>query len=401
MARIISIENMDQAKKELLELGVHSSGLDIMAPKAVFKAIKIKDVSVVAANILKQDMLSRGGEAATSKGTIDHSEEKTDVILLGTIFQYKSLIERLKTQQFGLPRAGKEIELLLQRNEGQPKPILGMDFGRKTYIMGILNATPDSFSDGGKYVKTEDAVFHAEQMTKDGADIIDVGGESTRPGAQEITVEEEIKRVVPVIKGMIETRLIASPQYDHPTIISIDTRKSSVADAAIKAGAGMINDVSGLRHDQRMARVAAEHKVPMIIMHSKGDPSIMQNDPQYEDLISEILAFFEDSIEIAVKAGVKENVIILDPGIGFCKTLEHNIEILRRLDELRCLGRPLCIGLSKKSFIGKILGGEASQRREGSSAASVLAISKKVDIIRIHDVEQLSKAAKISDVILR
>jgi dihydropteroate synthase len=184
-------------------------------------------------------------------------------------------------------------------------------------------------------------------------------------------------------------------------VISIDTRKSSVADAAIKAGAKMINDVSGLRHDKEMARVAAEHKVPVIIMHSKGDPSTMQNDPRYDDLISEILSFFEESMKIAVKAGLKEENIILDPGIGFGKTLEHNIEILRRLDEFRGLGRPVCVGVSRKSFIGKILGEGPSQRLEGSIAASVLAISKKVDIIRIHDAAELSKAAKISDVILR
>ena len=397
LARIISIENMDQAEKELLEVGVHSSGLEIMAPKAVFKAIKIKDVSVVAANILKQDMLSRGGEAATSKGTIDHSEEKTDVILLGTVFQYGCLAERLKTQQFGLPRLGQEIETLLERNENRPKPILGMEFGKKTYIMGILNVTPDSFSDGGKYVKTEAAVSHAEQMLKDGAYIIDVGGESTRPGAIGISLDEEINRIGPVIGAIHELPI----HKQHKSVISIDTRKSAVADAAIKAGAGMINDVSGLRYDKKMAQVAAGHKVPVIIMHSKGDPSTMQNAPQYKDLISEILSFFEDSMEIAVKAGIKEDLIILDPGIGFGKTLEHNIEILCRLNELQCMGRPLCIGVSRKSFIGKILGGEASQRLEGSAAASVLAISKKVDIIRIHDVEQLSKAAKISDVILR
>ena len=394
LARIISIDTLDEARKELLSVGVHPGGLDIMAPKAVFKAVKIKNVSVVAANILKQDMLSRGGDAATSKGTIDHSEEKTDVILLGTVFQYKSLAERLKSQQFGLPRLGGEILRLIRTDEVFPNSILGMDFGKKTYLMGILNVTPDSFSDGGKYVSAEDALARAQQMINDGARIIDVGGESTRPGAAAVQEDAEIHRVVPVIK-------LLGAGGQNKSIISIDTRKASVAEAAIKAGVNMINDVSGLRYDKDMAGVAAKHKVPLIIMHSKGDPSMMQNDPRYDDLISEILLFFEDSMAMALKAGVKEDLIILDPGIGFGKTFDHNIEILRRLEEFRCFGRPVCIGVSRKSFIGKITGEEPSKRLESSLAASVLAISKKVDIIRIHDTNQAAKAVAVADAITR
>ena len=397
LARVISIDSLEQAGKELLSVGVHTGGFEIMAPKAVFKAIKIKDIGVVAANILKQDMLSRGGEVATSSATIDHSEKKTDVILLGTVFQYQSLAERLKSQQFGLPKIGEELLRLIRRDENCPSPILGMEFGKKTYLMGILNVTPDSFSDGGKYIRIEDAVAHAKQMIEDGAYIIDVGGESTRPGAAGISVAEEIKRVGPVIGAIHELPI----HKQHRSIISIDTRKASVAEAAIKAGAGMINDVSGLRYDKRMADVAAQHKVPVIIMHSKGEPSTMQNDPRYEDLISEILLFFEESIKIAVKAGVKEDVMILDPGIGFGKTFDHNIEILRRLEEFRCFGRPLCIGVSRKSFIGKITGEEAPKRQDGSLAASVLAISKKVDIIRIHDTDRAANAAMVADAITR
>ncbi|MFA5098002.1 MAG: dihydropteroate synthase [Candidatus Margulisiibacteriota bacterium] len=394
LARVISIESLQEARKELLSVGVHAEGLEIMAPKAVFKAIKIKGLGVVAANILKQDMLSRGGDAATSKGTIDHSEDRTDVILLGTVFQYISLAERLKAQQFGLPRLGEEILHLIRIYESLPNSILGLEFGKKTYLMGILNVTPDSFSDGGKYVSTEDALAHAQQMINDGARIIDVGGESTRPGAAAVQEDEEIHRVVPVIK-------LLGAGGQNRSIISIDTRKASVAEAAIKAGANMINDVSGLRYDKDMAEVAAKHKVPLIIMHSKGDPSVMQNDPRYEDLISEILLFFEESMAMALKAGVKEDLIILDPGIGFGKTFDHNLEILRRLHEFRCFGRPVCIGVSRKSFIGRITGEEPSKRLESSLAASVLAISKKVDIIRIHDMNQAAKAVAVADAVTR
>ena len=404
LPRIIRIENIEDAKREMEAIGVHSHGLDIMAPKAVFRAVKIKNISVTAANILKQDMLSRGGEAATSKGTIDHSAQLSDVILFGTLEQYKSLADRLKDQQFKLPEIVREIENVLEVHEKRPPPILGMEFGMRTYIMGILNVTPDSFSDGGIYVDPEKAQARAKEMTLDGADIIDIGGESTRPGAGEIGVEDEIGRTIPVIEKIVGAGAqYIVPQHASPRpIISIDTRKSVVAEAAVKAGARMINDVSGLRYDAKMAATAASLDVPVIIMHSKGTPDVMQTDPKYEDLISEILQFFEESIRTAASAGVKESNIILDPGIGFGKTTEDNIEIIRRLDEFRCFGRPLCIGVSRKSFIGGILNEKKPEKRdEGTASAVALAISKKVDIIRVHNTGFMRKAALMADAIIR
>lgn len=389
---IISIENLVDASKEMERIGCHKKGIEIMAPKAVFKAVKIKNISATAANILKQDMLSRGGEVATSRGTIDQSDKNTDVILFGTNTQYRSLTKRLMAQQFGLNQLAQEIELLLNNCEKLPEPILGMEFGKRTYLMGILNVTPDSFSDGGNFSDKEKAISHAREMISEGVDIIDVGGESTRPGAKEISIEEELDRVIPVISKL----------KNENSIISIDTRKSAVAEKAIEAGAKIINDVSGGRFDENMALVAARHNVPIIIMHMKGTPENMQNDPVYDDLIYEILKYFEESIEAMIKAGVKKENIILDPGIGFGKTLDHNLEILNRLDEFKCFSLALCIGVSRKSFIGRILNEENPKNRDdGTSAAVALAISRKVDIIRIHNIHLMKKIAAVSDAVTR
>ncbi|MCX5749884.1 MAG: dihydropteroate synthase [Candidatus Saganbacteria bacterium] len=392
LPRIISIEDLKEAEKELRSIGVHDKGIDIMSEKAVFRAVKIKDVPVTAANILKQDMLARGGEAATSAGTINHSVDKTDVILFGTISQYRDLIKKLSDQQFKLPQIALEIEKLIEVSESYPKPMLGMEFGKKTFVMGVLNVTPDSFSDGGEFLDVEDAAAHAGKMIEDGADIIDIGGESTRPGAEEVSAEEETKRIVPIITKI----------KSFAKIISVDTRKPAVAQAAVKAGANMINDVSGLHFDKDLAKIAAIYNIPLVLMHSKGSPKTMQNGPEYNDLISEIILYFKESMENAIEAGVKEENIILDPGIGFGKTVEHNIEILRRLDEFRCLGRPVCIGTSRKSFIGKILGEDDPRKREEGTAATIaLAISKKVDIIRSHNTSFAKKVVVLSDAITR
>lgn len=398
-SRIISIDNVEDAQEQMRLVGVHPGGLSIMAPKAVFRAVKIEDVSVTAANIIKQDMLSRGGDAATSYGTIDHSAKKTDVLLFGTIAQFKSLIERLKSQQFHLPQIACAVERSLNNYDLRALPVLGMEFGTKTYVMGILNVTPDSFSDGGKYLSGEKAVARASEMISEGADIIDIGGESTRPGADEVDEEEELKRVIPVIEGM------SSVLSGQPLpIISVDTRKSKVAEAAIKAGASIINDVSGLLFDKNMAEVAAAHKTAVVVMHSKGTPKTMQDSPSYGDVVSEILGFFEKSIKDACRSGISEYNIILDPGIGlsFGKTVEHNLEVLKRLDEFRVFGLPVCVGTSRKSFIGSILEQDiAEQRDEGTLATIALAISKKVDIIRVHNVKNARRAAIISDRIVR
>jgi dihydropteroate synthase len=247
--------------------------------------------------------------------------------------------------------------------------------------MGVLNVTPDSFSDQGLYLDSEKAIGRGLEMVKDGADIVDVGGESTRPGADDVSVQEEIDRVIPVIEGILKAVNIP---------ISIDTRKARVAEEAIKSGAVIVNDISGLRHDPAMASIIAKYGVAAILMHSKGTPKVMQHNPRYDDTVPEIIASLKESIEIAKRAGVAEDRIIIDPGIGFGKTVIHNLEILNRLDEFKAIGRPICIGTSRKSFIGKILGQNMPHDRLiGTIASSVIAIAKGARLIRVHDVKEM------------
>ncbi len=263
-----------------------------------------------------------------------------------------------------------------------------LDFSKKTYVMGILNVTPDSFSDGGKFFIEQSAVKQALRMVSEGADIIDIGGESTRPGADPVSVKEEIKRVVPVIRSV--AKKVRLP-------ISVDTCKAKVADEAVSAGASIINDISGLRFDKGMARIAAKHKVPVVIMHIQGTPGSMQVKPVYKALIPEIMDYLREGIDIALKAGVPDDMIILDPGIGFGKTVKHNLEIINRLDEFKGFEKPILVGPSRKSFIGRLLGDlPAADRLEGTAAAVAICISKGAHIIRVHDIREMSRVAKIA-----
>lgn len=266
-----------------------------------------------------------------------------------------------------------------------------LDFSKKTYIMGILNVTPDSFSDGGLFFNEKKAIEHARRLVEDGADIIDIGGESTRPGSEPVLVEEEIRRTMPVIKAI-------SREMKIP--ISIDTYKAEVARHALDAGASIINDISGLRFDPEMPKVAAEYGVPVIIMHIKGRPKDMQQNPVYEALIPEIMDYLRISIRLANKFGISDDKIIIDPGIGFGKTFEHNLEIIKNLKEFTLLGKPVVIGVSRKAFIGKILGDvPPSERLEGTASAVAISIFNGANIVRVHDVKEMARAAKVADAI--
>ena len=255
-------------------------------------------------------------------------------------------------------------------------------------VMGILNVTPDSFHDGGRYLDAGAAIARAREMAAAGAGIIDVGGESTRPGAEEVPLDEELRRVIPVIEA------IAS---DSGVPVSIDTSKSEVADAALKAGAVMINDITALRGDERMVEVAARHSCPVCLMHMQGGPASMQKDPRYGDVVAEIIQFFHERIEWAVERGVRRENIILDPGIGFGKKLEHNLAIIRNFESFRSLNRPLMIGASRKSFIGMIMEDDGSgDRLAGTIATSVLAYQKGARLFRVHDVAENCQAIKVT-----
>ncbi|GBD97651.1 MAG TPA: dihydropteroate synthase [Nitrospirae bacterium] len=267
------------------------------------------------------------------------------------------------------------------------------DFTLRSYVMGILNVTPDSFSDGGTYFSKESAVEQALRMEDEGADIIDIGGESTRPGAEKISVKEEVNRVVPVIEAL-------AGKVKVP--ISVDTYKSDVAKAAIQAGASIINDISGLRFDPEMPGIAAKNKVPVVIMHIKGTPRNMQKAPVYKALIPEIIDYLHEGIKIARDAGIPDDMIIIDPGIGFGKTVEHNLEIIKGLNEFTGFEKPVLLGHSRKSFIGRMLGDlPVSERLEGTAAAAAIGIFNGANIIRVHDVKEMAGVAKIADGIKR
>jgi dihydropteroate synthase len=265
--------------------------------------------------------------------------------------------------------------------------------------MGVVNVTPDSFSDGGLFLDAGAAVAHGRELVAQGADILDIGGESTRPGAEPVGESEELRRVLPVIEGLAEVRGMPP----HPQI-SIDTSKASVARAALAAGASIVNDVSALRADAEMAAVVAESGAQCCLMHMLGEPRTMQSDPRYEDVVDDVKAFLEERLALAVREGVLEQRILLDPGIGFGKTLAHNLALLARLQELTTLGRPLVVGTSRKSFLGRLLadaqGSEepvgVAQRLPGTLASSVMAYERGASVLRVHDVAQVRAALVVA-----
>ncbi len=267
-----------------------------------------------------------------------------------------------------------------------------LKLGTRTHLMGVLNVTPDSFSDGGMHFSVTDAVDHGIAMARDGADIIDIGGESTRPYSRRVPADEEMARVIPIIRQL--SREVSIP-------ISIDTYKAAVAEAALNAGASIINDISALRLDPDMGRVAAEAGVPLILMHMKGTPESMQRHPEYDDLIREILDFLKEAVQRSESAGIKKDMMILDPGIGFGKTFEHNLKVIHHLAEFQTLEMPLLLGPSNKAFIGHILGKEAHERDTGTMAAVAACVMNGAHIIRAHNVKMAVETIKIIDAIRR
>ena len=265
-----------------------------------------------------------------------------------------------------------------------------LNFERRTLVMGVLNVTPDSFYDGGRRLDAGKAIVDGGDLVNAGADILDIGGESTRPGAKPISVEEELERVLPVIRGL--RRTVTVP-------ISIDTYKSRVAQAALDEGADIVNDISALRFDPAMVSLVAAEKVPVVLMHMQGTPRTMQTQPRYGDVVGEVREFLEAQVGHAVNNGVEPAHIVIDPGIGFGKTLEHNLALLRGLSALAALGRPLLVGASRKTFIGKILNLDPDERLEGSLAAAAAAVLAGANIVRAHDVKETRRATLVADAI--
>ncbi|UCD72442.1 MAG: dihydropteroate synthase [Syntrophobacterales bacterium] len=315
---------------------------------------------------------------------------------MGTLNQTKALIGKLENRFNDLQGLALRIRECLKNLESTPhtlrfkKKVLNLN--EKTHLMGILNVTPDSFSDGGLYINPDKAIAHGIELASQGADIIDIGGESTRPGAAPLKQDEELRRVIPVIDGL-------AAKVEIP--ISIDTYKSSVAERSIESGAEMINDISGLKFDPKMVGVVAKYDVPVVLMHIKGTPKVMQSDVHYDCLLTEIMEYLEQSIEIAEGAGIDAGQIIVDPGIGFGKSVQDNLKIIRHLAELKSLGKPILLGTSRKSFIGKLLHADVNQRDEGTLASISAAIMNGANILRVHDVAPAKKAAQIADAIRR
>ena len=258
-------------------------------------------------------------------------------------------------------------------------------------VMGIVNVTPDSFSDGGLHADTDSAVAHGLLLADEGAAILDIGGESTRPGSLPVPLDEELARVVPVIE-----RLAAAT----PALLSIDTTKAAVARAALDAGATIVNDVTALRGDAAMAALVAERGCPVCLMHMLGEPRTMQDDPRYDDVVAEVAAFLEERLTAAVAAGVREEQVLLDPGIGFGKTVQHNLLLLAHLDRLTALGRPLVLGASRKRFIGTLLGAEPRERTSGTVATTVLGLARGAAVVRVHDVRPNVEALRVAEAVL-
>jgi len=394
-ARVVIINDLSRAREELKGIGVDSYGIRLMAPKALSFAVKLEKIRPQAANILKQEALSLGAEAATSRGVIDLKRKRSDVLLLGTEKQYRLLVEKLKRQPFGLAEIAEELRNLLTNFKRKRWEIecakYTLRLGGRTLIMGILNVTPDSFANGGRYDRIDSALLQAERMAEGGADIIDVGGESTRPGARPVPLKEEIKRTIPVIKRLAK-------RINLP--ISIDTYKSRVAREALDSGASLVNDISALRMDKEMAGVVSRYKAPLILMHMQGRPSNMQKNPTYGDVVGEIISFLKERIEFAREEKIDEERIIIDPGIGFGKTTEHNLQIFNRLSEFKSLGRPILVGPSRKSVIGNVLNLPVEERLEGTAAAVAASILNGADIIRVHDVREMKRVVDMTNAIL-
>jgi dihydropteroate synthase len=390
--RLLGVRDEGEARRLLKELGCTEQGRRIMVPKMVHRVVRVDHLDSRAANILKQDMLSIGGEVSLPRDVFDYGGRTVSAIISGTMAHFRELIPKLKMQPFGLKDLARELESLLL-DKGRRVLRLGgreYDLDERTLVMGIVNVTPDSFSDGGKYFQPERAVEHGLRLVEEGADILDVGGESTRPGSDFIPLEEELRRVIPVLERLVG-------QVSVP--VSVDTTKAEVARRALDLGCAMVNDISAGRLDPGMLPLVASRGVPICLMHMKGMPKDMQLDPRYDDVVGEVMDFLRERAEAAVEAGVKRENIVVDPGIGFGKTLQHNLELLRRLEEFKSLGSPILLGTSRKSFIGMILDLPVEERLEGTAASVALGIAAGADIVRVHDVREMVRVARVADAI--
>lgn len=387
----VFINNKEEARSLLNDIGVDDGAYPFLVPKGVHRCIKLKAIPCRAANIIKQEMLSKGGDAAVSKQAL-YGDGQTDVLLMGTLKQYRLLVNKLRLQPLEMRCVAGEIEVILENLEPAAVRSLALChgkslvLGRETVIMGILNRTPDSFYDGGRFSKLDQAVRHACELREHGAAIIDIGGASTRPGAEIVGEQEELERVLPVIK-----RLAAEDM-----ILSIDTFRGTVAKACLDAGAHIINNIGGLQLDPALMPVLAERQAPVVLMHNRMHINAGQ---PYQDLIADIIGELDIMIKDAIAAGMDAEKLIIDPGLGFGKTPAENRLLMKHLAAFKSLGKPILIGGSRKRFVGQTLNLDVDERLEGSLAVLAIGILNGADIIRVHDVKESKRTASMIDAI--
>lgn len=392
-AHPIAIGSANDLKRHLAEIDVSDEEIEKISDMFLYCTVKLEAVDTRAANLMKTRIENLGGALAMRKEAHEFTVRETDVVISGSRHTLRVLASSLKGEPFGLDGIAAEIAACI--SAGARIMSWGsrtLDFTSKTYVMGILNCTPDSFYPGSRALTIKDGLKAAREMIDAGVDIIDVGGESTRPGSDPVPLEEEIRRVIPVVQSL---------RSESGVMISVDTRQKDVAERALDAGADIINDISGLRHNEDLARLVAARKVPVILMHMRGTPKTMQRLAHYQNTISEILRELQPPIAAAIGAGIDPAMLIIDPGIGFGKRIQDNLRIIKELASLKSLNFPILIGLSRKSFIGEILDKPVEKRLIGTITANTLAIINGANIIRVHDVSDAVEMVKIIESVRR
>ncbi|MFH1519921.1 MAG: dihydropteroate synthase [Candidatus Omnitrophota bacterium] len=396
----LRVKNETESRKLISSLGVSPEGVRILSPKTIQTAFKIEGIKSWEANIIKQHLLSLGSDAAIERRALV-KDIKTSVLIFGNLSQLRKLSEKLKTQPFSLREISENITAFLDNLNKESfifrarNKVLKIS---KPIICGIINTTTDSFSGDGLLRKgftkakiltsiASLALGKAEAMIKAGAKIIDIGGESTRPFSKPLRPQDEIRRVIPILR-------VLRKEFKK-TPLSVDTYKYSVAKAAVAEGADIINDITALRSSPRIATLIKKYKLGCILMHMQGRPRTMQINPGYKDVTAEIMDFFKERLEFCSSKGIKKTQILIDPGIGFGKRPEDNNKIISELYKFKVLGRPIFLGLSRKSFIGKILKAEVGERLIGTIAASTVSLVNGANILRVHDVRETAQAIKV------
>lgn len=390
-ARVLEGDSLAEIAREIERTESDPEGVGIMTRKGRTFPVRLSGVPLKAAPLLKQELLSVGGDAAHARGVADHSVETSAVVLLATWGQYRRLLPKLRRQPFRLKELADEVDRALRAYVAHgARTVAGAHrtivLGDRPRVMGILNVTPDSFSDGGQFLDPARAARAAEAMAAEGADLIDIGGESTRPRATPVAPETEWERIAPVLDAL-RGRLSVP--------ISVDTRHAEVAARAVEAGADFINDVEGLR-SEAMRSTVARTGAGVVVMHMRGTPATMQENLEYADLRAEVYAALAEATEAARRAGVAPEKILVDPGLGFGKSAEQSLELLSHIGEFRCLGYPVVVGASRKSFLGWVVGTQDPlERLEAGIAAAVLAAERGAALIRTHDVQPTVRALKL------